>query len=146
MATAAESSCSGNSMPRLLFQNPFFQWLLAIAINIAPKIPAAPSGVKKPSAKERPPPNSPRITKTAHSAGGFNPILSCIFSVPPKPEPPNQPKSFCAPCAAIVNPATSRRTNRPRLTYTSINVTPFLLKRKVPDKYTGRQYVQHPRL
>src|SRR5579875_476584 len=126
MATAAVSNWSGNSRPLLLFQKPFFQWLLAIAINIAPNIPAAPSGVKKPSARERPPPTSPRITRLAHSTGGFKPILSCIFMVPLNPGPPNQPKSFCAPWAAIVKPATSRRIRRPRLSQIAIQMTPFL--------------------
>ena len=31
-----------------------------------------------------------------------------------KPEPPNQPKSFWAPCPASVRPSTRRKTRRPR--------------------------------
>jgi hypothetical protein len=38
-----------------LNQNPFFQWFLNVAIAMAPRMPAAPRGVKKPSATERPP-------------------------------------------------------------------------------------------
>src|SRR5579863_4560574 len=104
---------------------PFFQWLLNIAMNIAPKIPAAPRGVKNPRATESPPPSSPRITKPTHSHTGLYRCFSnpCINLT--SPGPANQPKSFCVPCTASVSPTTRRRMRRPLLIVTAMNHVPF---------------------
>src|SRR5438045_3237417 len=106
-------------------------------MNIAPKTPAAPRGVKNPSARDRPPPNSPRITRAVQSHPGLKPCVCkpCVILV--KPGPPNQPKSFCAPCAAIVNPTTRRRMSNPRLSEIVMTLPP--LKTKLPVwKENGR--------
>src|SRR6266516_3448971 len=116
---------SAYSYPCLFNQKPFFQWVLNTAMIIAPKIPAAPRGVRKPDATEMPPPNSPRIARLAQNHAGLKPCArsACVIFV--KPGPPDQGTSFCNPCAAIVSPATRRRTSKPRLSEIAIYHVPF---------------------
>src|SRR6266568_9644380 len=83
-------------------------------MNIAPTAPAAPRGVKKPNARERPPPTSPRIIRLVQNQAGLNPCFCIPCTALVNPEPPNQP-NLCAPCAASVSPATRRRMRRATL-------------------------------
>ncbi len=51
---------------------------------------------------------------TALCLPGEYPIASMAAPVPSMPPPPNQPNSFCAPCAASTPPVPSRSSSRPR--------------------------------
>ena len=126
-AVAIAITASVNSMPRLLLKNPFFQWALPIAMNIAPNPPAAPSGVRNPNISDSPPPTSPRIFRYAQNRAGLNPWACNPCSHLAIPGPPNQPKSFCAPCAARISPPTRRRMSRAIATFAAIEaiLAPF---------------------
>src|SRR5204862_6106625 len=79
-------------------------------------------GPKRPSATSRPPPVSPSPAANASARPGRNPTDSKKAPVPAIPYPPNQPNSFCAPCAAIRVPNTSRATSNPEF----ISVPPLI--------------------
>src|SRR5260370_18112513 len=99
-------------MPPLLFQKPLDQCTFTIAKNIAPIIPSAPSGVSRPSATSRPPPNSPSAASKAQKSGGRRPQP---FGTPLKtfhPRLPNQPTNFLETCPAQATPITTPRPNQ----------------------------------
>src|SRR5947209_814793 len=80
---------------------------------MAPRTPKPPNGLNRPSARSRPPPNSPTAATQVQNQAGVNRCLAIpavVFSMPP---PPNQPNSFCEPCAATVRPTPTRRIKRP---------------------------------
>src|SRR6266700_5446040 len=104
---------------------PCVQCLLNDAMNMVPKTPAAPRGVKKPSARERPPPTSPRITRLTQNQASLKPCFSKPCLNLARPEPPNQPKSFCVPWTTIVSPTTRRRMRRAMLIVIAIHYIPF---------------------
>src|SRR5713226_4845905 len=121
IARLEASNWSGTSRPCSLFQKPYFQWALTIAMNIAPTAPAAPRGVKNPNARERPPPNSPRIIRLVQNQAGLNPCFCIPCTALVNPEPPNQP-NLCAPWTASVSPATRRRRSNPKLSVIAIQL------------------------
>src|SRR5260221_6250520 len=90
-------------------------------MNIAPTAPAAPRGVKNPNARERPPPNSPRIVRLVQNQPGLNPSFCIPCAALVKPKPPNQP-NLCAPWTASVSPATRRRRSNPKLSVIAIRL------------------------
>src|SRR5437868_6303942 len=75
---------------------------------------AGPIGPRKPSASRSPPKNSAMAAAVAKVVPGRNPRVSMKPPVPARPYPPNQPNSFCAPCAAKISPKITRTTRRPR--------------------------------
>ena len=80
---------------------------------MTPTAPAAAAGVARPSANNAPAPVSDPAASTALRLPGFMPIESKPLAVPSSPGPPNQPNSFCVPCAKNVAPSATRRTVRP---------------------------------
>jgi len=93
-------------------KKPFRQCTEPIATTITEVIASAASGVTTPSAKSRPAASHDPAT-SAMASGGRNPSAPKKPAVPRGPWPPNQPKSFWAPCAKSVVPATTRRTRMP---------------------------------
>src|SRR5664279_698880 len=74
---------------------------------------AAPvAGVARPSTSMAPPAVSLIPAANALGLPGLKPMASMAFPVPVTPWPPNQPNSFCAPCAARIPPTPTRRTRR----------------------------------
>src|SRR5258706_307017 len=92
---------------------PFFKWTLTAATIITDSISAGPTGPNKPSAVSRPPANSAVAAVAANMRPGRKPSISRNPAVPARPWPPNQPKSFWAPCAVITRPKTSRMIIKP---------------------------------
>src|SRR5438132_13672711 len=75
-------------------------WAVAVAITIDAIVAIGPSGSKRPRAVSVPPPNSDIAAPRAQRFAGLRPSDSSQPVVPCSPGPPNQPKSFCAPCPA----------------------------------------------
>src|SRR4051794_9806347 len=88
---------------------------------------AAPAGpVARPSASRLPPPNSAspdRMALRLPEPGKPRESMNC--PVPSGPYPPNQPNSFCAPCAASAPPTPSRRASRPTSFQVSVMAPSF---------------------
>src|SRR6266568_3270281 len=80
---------------------------------MAPRTPKPPNGLNRPSARSRPPPNSPTAATQVQNQAGLNRCLAIPAVVVSMPPPPNQPNSFCEPCAATVKPTPTRRIKRP---------------------------------
>src|SRR6059036_3590542 len=74
---------------------------------------AGPIGPPNPAATSTPPRTSVIPAAPAKSRPGRKPSCSKNVPVPVSPYPPNQPKSFCDPCAAISPPNTNRMSNSP---------------------------------
>src|SRR2546425_5720736 len=107
-------------------------------------IRVAANGVARPSARRSPPVNSANPANRALRRPGTKPSCSRNPPVPFRPWPPNQPNSFCAPCAAIVSPTTRRRIKRPRaipFLVLSVEVRPS--NRKRPDYVPGFLVPKH---
>src|SRR5487761_1773305 len=86
-----------------------------IATSIVPMIARLPSGDKKPRASRRPPPSSDRAASQAQGMAGRIRSLTTEEVQALMPGPPHHPKTFWAPCPAIVRPTTTRRIKSPRL-------------------------------
>src|SRR5512135_2936642 len=82
---------------------------------------AGPTGPKRPSAIRRPLATSAVAATVAKKRPGWKPSPSKNPAVPASPWPPNHPKSFCEPCAAMKSPSTSRRVRIPE----SMGRSPF---------------------
>src|SRR5438093_9105224 len=74
---------------------------------------AGPIGPPNPTATSTPPRTSVKLAAAAKSRPGRKPSCSKNAPVPVRPYPPNQPKSFCDPCAAISTPNTNRTSKSP---------------------------------
>src|ERR1700716_3200975 len=74
---------------------------------------SGPAGLRNPRATRRTPPNSPSPARRANGWAGRMFSRSMTLPNPSRPEPPNQPNSFWAPCAATVSPRTRRMIKRP---------------------------------
>src|SRR5437667_12555445 len=74
---------------------------------------AGPTGPPTPTATSTPPKTSVNPAAAAKSRPGRKPSCSKNIPVPVRPYPPNQPKSFCDPCAAINPPNTNRTSSSP---------------------------------
>src|ERR671924_1950640 len=96
-------------------KKPFSQWTERIAWLITPITAALPSGVRKPVASVAPPAASDVPAISALRFPGLRPIDSRPFAMPSNPGPPNQPNSFCAPCAKKIPPRTVRSAVMPSL-------------------------------
>src|SRR5207237_8491809 len=66
-----------------------------------------------PRATHPPHTSEPAAAENSNGRPGLNPSLSKYPVTAVRPSPPNQPNSFCAPCAAIMRPSTIRATNNP---------------------------------
>jgi hypothetical protein len=88
---------------------------LRIAVVITPVIAEAASGVASPAASSVPPAVSVAPASRACTFAGRIPSDSIMPSVPARPGPPNQPKSFCVPWPMNSPPMTSRAPRRPTL-------------------------------
>src|SRR5215204_2167952 len=77
---------------------------------MTPITAAEAAGVRNPSASSAPPPASDAPAASAARLPGFRPIESKAPAVPSRPWPPNQPKSFWAPCAKSVPPTVMRKS------------------------------------
>src|SRR5215210_8069749 len=82
---------------------------------MTPSVAAPPSGVISPAASSAPPPASPAPATSALRLPGLIPICSKPWAVPSGPGPPNQPNSFCAPCAKNAPPTVTRSAVMPSL-------------------------------
>src|SRR5579862_4057269 len=70
-------------------------------------MPKAATRARKPTINPIPPRNSAMIARNANGARiCIIPVNACI--VPENPNPPNQPKTFCAPCRKNTTPRTNR--------------------------------------
>src|SRR5438093_4463435 len=74
---------------------------------------AGPIGPPNPTATSTPPRTSVNPAAAAKSRPGRKPSCSKNVPVPVRPYPPNQPKIFCDPCAAISSPNTNRTSKSP---------------------------------
>jgi len=83
-----------------------------MATSIAETIPSAASGVSRPKAKSSPLDSAP-ATISAMTPGALKPMPPSHAAVPFSPPPPNQPSSFCEPCAKKIAPITTRRKSSP---------------------------------
>src|SRR5215211_1150731 len=84
-----------------------------MAFSITTVTARAPSGVRNPVARESPPPNSAAASPQAIRNGARYARLLTMPAVPLIPGPPHQPKSFCAPCAAMIEPTAMRKRRSP---------------------------------
>src|SRR3989442_2561970 len=79
-----------------------------MAPSMTAAMPSAATRVKRPTARPRGPRNSAMMVSTA--TGDGTPDFGRKSRVPLKPEPPNQPSTFCAPWANITTASVSLST------------------------------------
>jgi hypothetical protein len=100
-------------MPFFAANSPFGKCTLAAATIMTETISAGPIGPRRPSATRTPLANSVAAATVANILPGRKPRCSNIPPVAARPCPPNQPKSFWEPWAAMSSPRTMRATSKP---------------------------------
>src|SRR5213596_3049499 len=136
LIAAIVPNVNGNSIPPFVFQKPFPQCARWIATAIWTVSAAATTGTNSPSAKATPPASSANADTHAQKAGGRIPIRVTPWVHPASPGPPQMPRTFCAPCAAITKPTTTRTRARARSVLMShVPVMHLLLSQQPHDSF-----------
>src|SRR5258708_24350028 len=81
MAAATLVLVTGSSAPPDVTQIGLPQWTLAVAMPIAPMMPTGPTGLRKPSNVNTPPPNSDAPATSAHARPGRSDSDSIMLAV-----------------------------------------------------------------
>src|SRR4051812_23548173 len=100
-------------MPFVVAKRPCCRWTVTAATTITATTSAGPIGPRNPVATSKPPTISVAAAAAAKKRPGRNPSDSKYPLTAVRPYPPNHPKSFCEPCAAIKSPNTRRATSNP---------------------------------
>src|SRR5919106_6964041 len=77
-----------------MFQKPFRQWTVTIALSITTTIASEASGTSGPAARNSPPPSSLAPAARGMSSGMRKPSASNDWAVRRVPLPPSQPNEF----------------------------------------------------